>query len=66
MNENSFEWFSAEIELVRSHVEQTWPAWMKNTADVATASFPVVASSGKRNETCAKMNDAPVIVAQAN
>lgn len=44
MHDNSFEWFSAQIENVRQHVDRTWPQWMKNTSDVATASFPVVSS----------------------
>jgi hypothetical protein len=47
MRENSLEWFNAEIEDVRRHVDATWPTWMKNTADLATATFPVLGESAK-------------------
>jgi hypothetical protein len=54
MQENSFEWFSAQIESVRHHVDLTWPEWMKNTSDVATASFPVVGSAGNQESQSGK------------
>lgn len=44
MTENSFEWFKQQAEQTREHVA-TWPDWMKNTSDVATAAFPVVGST---------------------
>lgn len=50
MQENSFEWFNAQIESVRKHVDKTWPDWMKNTSDIATASFPVVGSTSSNRE----------------
>ena len=44
MDKNSYQWFSAQIESVRENVDKSWPQWMKNTSDVATASFPIVSS----------------------
>jgi hypothetical protein len=57
MQENSFEWFTAQIESVREHVDKTWPDWMKNTSDTATASFPVVGSTGSKREACAGLDE---------
>jgi len=45
MNENSFQWFKQQADEVKAHVELTWPEWMKNTSDIASASFPVVGTS---------------------
>jgi hypothetical protein len=56
MNENSFEWFNAQVKSVKEHVEETWPDWMKNTADVATASFPQVGPDLKKT---AQTSDEP-------
>jgi hypothetical protein len=47
MQENSFEWFNAQVQNARNHAD-SWPTWMKNTSDVATASFPVVNGAEKK------------------
>lgn len=40
MKEDSFEWFRAQVNDVRRHVNEEWPEWMKNTSDVAAAVYP--------------------------
>ena len=42
MNENSFEWFQKQVNETIEHIRDEWPAWMKNTSNLATASFPAV------------------------
>lgn len=48
MQENSFEWFNAQVQDARNEAAR-WPDWMKNNSDIATASFPIV-SAVKKND----------------
>ena len=41
MNQNSFEWFQQQARQVQEEIDH-WPDWMRNSLDVATASFPQV------------------------
>jgi hypothetical protein len=52
MQENSFEWFNAQVQDARNHADK-WPPWMKNTSDVATVSFPVISGTEKKSEVIA-------------
>lgn len=42
MKENSYDWYRFQQLKTEKHIEETWPEWMKNTSDIATATFPVV------------------------
>ena len=41
MNENSFEWFRQQSAQAREQIN-SWPDWMKNSLEAATATFPSV------------------------
>lgn len=47
---HSQEWFAMKVQAVKDRIEAEWPAYMKATAYVASATLPTIPSNDRKDD----------------